>query len=146
MKDSGFKSLNHQIGVNVIASKGTQVAKGYKPDITIKNSQGQTTFILESEQKTDRKAFLGDLLKAEKYSEEQAASPELIIVMQPFENTTTLQITDHIRPYAQWLSGLKNGKMALSSIQVLSDDEYLDSIASGEIIGSEVFKKRGHIV
>ena len=146
MEDADFKALNHPIGTNVVASTGTAVSPGYKPDVTVKDSQGTIRFILESEQKTDRKAFLGDLLKAEMHSEQQKAAPELIIVMQQYGNTTTKQIADHIRPYKLWLAQKKGGVLSLSAIHVLSDAEYLQAIAAGDQLGSQAFKSRGHIV
>lgn len=146
MKDAAFKALNHPIGANVVGSTGSAVAPGYKPDVTVKDSQGAIRFILESEQKTDRKAFLGDLLKAEMYSEQQKATPELIVVMQQFGNTTTKQIADHIRPYKHWLAQKNGGALSLSAIHVLSDAEYLQAIAAGDLLGSKAFKIRGHVV
>jgi hypothetical protein len=146
VKDSDFKALHHPIGAHIIASSGSAVSTGYKPDITVKDTEGILKFILESEQKTDRKAFLGDLLKAEMYSEQQKANPELIIVMQIFGNTTTKQIADHLRPYKQWLAMKKGGSLNLSAIHVLSDKEYEDAIAAGELLGSSAFKSRGHAV
>lgn len=146
MKDSEFKNLEHPIGDLIIASRGERVSPGYKPDVTVRDHTGRLRFILESEQKTDRKAFLGDLLKAEMFSEDQDANPELIIVMQTFRNTTTLQIAEHIRPYKQWLARKNGGAIKLSEIHVLSDSEYLDAIRAGEPLGSMPFKRRGHIV
>lgn len=146
MKDADFKKLNHPIGTNIIASSGSAVSTGYKPDITVKDINGVLKFIIESEQKTDRKAFLGDLLKAEMHADQQKACPELIIVMQPFENTTTKQIADHLRPYKQWLTQKQNGKLNLSGVHILSDDEYQAAIIAGEVLGSPSFKRRGYIV
>jgi hypothetical protein len=146
MKDADFKALNHPIGANVIASSGSAVSTGYKPDITVKDAQGVLRFILESEQKTDRKVFLGDLLKAEMHAEQQKASPALIIVMQIFENTTTKQIADHLRPYKQWLALKKGGALNLSAVHVLSDVEYQAAVAAVELLGSPAFNSRGHVV
>jgi hypothetical protein len=147
MKDADFKNLKHQIGTtNRIASTGESVATGYKPDITVKDSNGVLKFILESEQKTDRKAFLGDLLKAEMYSEQQNAAPVLIIVMQEQPNTTTKQIADHIKPYKQWLAQKFGGKLSLSAVYVLSDTQYEESINAKEILGAQAFNNRCLIV
>jgi hypothetical protein len=146
MKDADFKKLAHPVGRNVIASRGSAVSTGYKPDITVRNPEGKLLFILEPEQKTDRKAFLGDLIKAEMYSEQQKSSPELIIVMQPFDNTTTQQIADHIRPYKNWLAEKKGGTLSISSMQVLSDDEYIKATTACEELGSLAFRHYGHIV
>jgi hypothetical protein len=130
----------------VVASKGSAVSSGYKPDVTVRDSSGVLKFILESEQKTDRKAYLGALLKAEMYAEQQNARPELIVVMQVFKNTRTKQIADHLRPYKNWLASKKGGVLSLSAIHVLSDTEYLAAIAAIEIIGSAAFRLRGHAV
>jgi hypothetical protein len=146
MKDSQFKALAHRIGANVVASRGSAVSSGYKPDVTVSDTSGNLKFILESEQKTDRKAFLGALLKAEMYAEQQKARPELIIVMQVFKNTSTKQIAAHLRPYKDWLASKKGGVLNLSAIHVLSDDDYEAAIAAIEDIGSEPFKLRGYVV
>src|SRR3546814_8492579 len=63
--------------------------------ISVRDASGALAFILEAEQKTYRKAFLGDLIKAEMYAEQEGANPTLLIVMQPQPNTTTEQIANH---------------------------------------------------
>jgi hypothetical protein len=142
MKDSEFKTLPHRVGINWIASRGAEVAEGYKPDLTVKNQNDDVVFVVESEQKTDRKAFLGDLVKAEKYAEDCCAHPVLVIVMQPFDNTTVQQIADHLAPYAAWLAQLKGGTLQLSEILVISDAEYQRSVQANEGLGSEQFRAR----
>jgi hypothetical protein len=146
MKDAQFKALAHLIGTHVVSTRGAAVSLGYKPDVTVRDSSGVLKFILESEQKTDRKAYLGALLKAEMYAEQQKARPELIVVMQIFKNTSTKQIADHLRPYKIWLESKKGGALNLSAIHVLSDAEYVSAIAAVEIIGSAAFRLRGHAV
>lgn len=143
MKDSEFKSLPHRVGELKIDSCGSCVSVGYKPDVTIIDKNGRLVFILESEQKTDRKAFLGDVLKAEKYAEECRASPMLVIVMQPQPNTKVEKIADHIRPYVAWLKQRLNGGLNLSGVFVISDSEYQTSLNANELLGSEPFMKRG---
>ena len=147
MDDAAFKKLSHCVVPPLqIGSRGSTVMAGYKPDITIQDAAHALRFILESEQKTDRKAFLGDLVKAERYAEEQNARPELVIVMQQFTNTTTQQIADHLRPYADWLRRLKAGKLHLAAILLISDSAYLASIEAGEALGSSAFKQRAIVV
>lgn len=146
MKDSDFKALQHCVGANRIASRGTEVAAGYKPDITVNDANGRLVFILESEQKTDRKAFLGDLVKAEKYAEERQARPTLVVVMQCFDNTTVQQIADHLRPYANWLARRNGGALTLAKVLVISDDEYLKSVQANEPLASGQFQKRAALV
>ena len=142
MKDSDFKNLHHQVGNLVIATRGTEISQGYKPDITVTDSNATLQYILECEQKTDRKAFLGDVLKAQKHSEQCNASPALIIVMREFKNTTVRQIADHIQNYVQWLNRRLNGGLALSRIAVMADSEYLHSVRAQEILGSVQFMQR----
>ena len=147
MKDATFQACKHQVGKgNKIASRGKAVSKGYKPDVTVEDAKGNLLYILECEQKTDRKAFLGDFIKAEFHAEHKKQHPELIIVMQEFNNTTTQQIAEHLRPYIEWLKSKKGGKLSLSAVQVLSDKEYEQSIKAGKTLGSAAFKKRGHYI
>ena len=147
MKNATFKACKHQVGKgNVIAPIGKAVSKGYKPDVTVKDAKGNLLYILECEQKTDRKAFLGDFIKAEFHAEHKKQHPELIIVMQVFNNTTTKQIAAHLRPYIKWLKSKGSGQLSLSAVQVLSDKEYAQSISDRETLGSEAFKKLGHYI
>ncbi len=147
MKDKEFKELKHQVGNgNKISTQGEEISKGYKPDITVEDKNGNLLYILECENKTDRKAFLGAFLKAEMHSDTKKQRPELIIVMHEKDNTSTKQIADHIRPYKCWLQSKNNGKLSLSDIHVLSDEEYQTSILNSETLGSQAFKNHGHIV
>ncbi len=145
MKDSDFKNLRHCIGDLQIASWGQAVSGGYKPDLTIRDSSGKLMFIVECEQKTDRKAFLGGLVKAEKYAEDTGEIPSLVFVMQPFDNTTVKQIGSHLKPYLSWLSK-RPGGLRLSRVVVISDAEYENSVKNCEVICSQGFMKRAFIV
>lgn len=142
MTDATFKSLPHCLGKYRITSSGSLVCKGYKPDLTVSDSDNRLVFIFECEQKTDRKAFLGSLVKAEKYAEDCAAHPILIIVMQEFDNTTVQQIAGNLRPYAVWLAHLKGGRPSLADILLISDQEYRSSVEANEVVGSADFLRR----
>lgn len=142
MKNSEFKNLQHCIGGHRVACLGKEVTKGYKPDLIVKDTNGQLVFIVECEQKTDRKAFLGDLVKAEKYAEECRDHPVLVIVMKAFNNTTVEQIAVHLAPYADWLARRNGGALCLSDILIVSDEDYKRSIQAGEVIGSVQFRGR----
>ena len=146
MKDFEFKNLDHKTGSFQIGSCGKAVSSGYKPDITVIDINRSLKLILECEQKTDRKAFLGDFIKAEKYAEECKSSPMLIIVMQPKTNTTVKQIAAHLETYAVWLNKCFLGGLHLSGIFVISDIEYLDSIKANEMLDSNAFFKRGIMI
>ena len=147
MQDATFKACKHQVGKgNVIATRGKAVSKGYKPDVTVEDAEGNLLYILECEQKTDRKAFLGDFIKAEFHAEDKKQHPRLIIVMREEGNTTTKQIFNHLLPYIEWLKSKGGGQLSLSAVQVLSDKKYEQSILAHETLGSEAFKKRGHYI
>lgn len=147
MEDKEFKYLEHQIGKgNKIAARGKAVSKGYKPDVTVADAKGNLLYILECEQKTDRKAFFGDFIKAEFHAEHKRQKPALIIVMQECNNTTTEQIAAHLRPYIEWLKSKGGGQLSLPAVRALSDKERKKSISAGESLGSPAFKKRGHYI
>lgn len=146
MRDSDFKHLSHQVGQFRIATLGTEVTKGYKPDVTVTDSSGRVVFILESENKTDRKAFLGDLVKAEKFSQERGNSLFLIIVMSEMDNTTVDQIADHLKPYFEWLKDMGASRLGLRGCFVLSDEQYCRSVANAEILGSDPFLARCKLI
>lgn len=116
--------------------------RGYKPDLTVTDTKGQLVFIVECEQKTDRKAFLGALVKAEKYADGCQARPVLVIVMQVLGNTTLKQIADHLSPYKAWLAGIEGGALHLSDILVISDKQYQQSVEANEVIASQQFRVR----
>jgi hypothetical protein len=146
MNDAKFKALSHPAGDDRIVTRGEAVSAEYKPDITIRDIEERLTFILECEQKADRKAFLGALLKAELYAEQQCARPTLVIVMQPQGNTTTQQICNHLRPYILWLAGKQGGRMNLACVHIMSDAEYETAIVEGEQLASAAFQRRGHLL
>jgi len=142
MKDSEFKRLAHNVGDLKIATSGVAVCEGYKPDITLTDKSGKLRYILECEQKTDRKAFIGDLVKAEHLSQLEKARPTLLIVMREFDNTTVQQISYQLEMYAKWLRDqFKNG-IHLSGVWLMSDAAYVDSVLAGEVIGDLRFMKR----
>ena len=148
MKDSDFKNSSHVIPRgHTVATRGQSVQPdyGYKPDITITNAEDNVSFILESEQKPDRKAFLGDILKAAVYAKEKQSSPELIIVMTSLSNTTVQQIFNHLVPYVACLSNNLGG-LHMSRIQILSDVDYLASLNAREELGSPCFRERGFVI
>ena len=53
MKDSEFKRLPHRVGDLIVASRGARVSEGYKPDVTVVDSDGRLRFILERKDSAD---------------------------------------------------------------------------------------------
>jgi len=142
MKDNDFKKLDHVVGSSRVHTRGELVEDGYKPDLTVANTANEILYILECEYKTDRKAFLGDLIKAEKFSFYKKIHPTLVIVMTQFENTTVEQIAGNLRPYVKWLKERAGGQMSLKQILLIEDRKYLDSIRAGEELCSDKFINR----
>jgi len=143
MRDSEFKELRHVTGSLRIHSRGTEIAPGYKPDLTLVDNLGKVQFILECEQKTDRKAFIGDFIKAEMFSEENDHHPALIIVMQEQDNTKVRHISRHLQPYVSWLTKLRRAPLNVPLLLVMSDIQYMASLEQSEQIGSSQFFGRG---
>lgn len=144
MHDSDFKSFPHKLSQgDVIASRGTNIATvgNYRPDIAIRNSAGAIHLILESERKSERKAFIGALVHAAKYAEDSNAPITLVFVMKETGNQTTVaQVSANIRPYFQWLHAL--GATQLNRVLFISDTEYDHSTNANEVLLSTQFTAR----
>jgi hypothetical protein len=142
--DSEFKTFQHRLATgDAIASRGNNIATGgnYRPDISIRNQSGATHLILESERKTERKAFIGALVHASKYAEDTNTPITLVFVMKETGNQTTVaQVSANIRPYFQWLQTL--GATQLKSVALISDTEYGISANANEVLLSPRFMSR----
>ena len=136
-----MKVLEHSLGDSMGITNGSEVAKGYKPDATIYDkSNNKPAVIIEFEKKTDRKAFLGDFVKAEKYAEDSDARPFLVIILTVYDNTTKEQIANHLVSYREWLRNL--GAHNLQYILVISETDYLKAIQANELLDSPSFRAR----
>ncbi|KAF0189482.1 MAG: hypothetical protein FD168_737 [Desulfobulbaceae bacterium] len=144
MRDTEFKNFDHKLAQgDVIASRGTNIASNgnYRPDIAVKNSSGAIHLILESERKSERKAFIGAMVHAAKYAADSNLKITLVFVMKETGNQTTVaQVSANIRPYFQWLHTL--GAKQLHSVLLISDVEYDASAKAGEEILSAQFSAR----
>lgn len=144
MLDSNFKTFHHRLAQgDVIASQGNNIASNgnYRPDIAIKNSSGAIHLILESERKSERKAFIGALVHAAKYAEDSSTPITLVFVMKETGNQTTVaQVSANVRPYYQWLHTL--GATRLNRVLFISDTEYDNSAEAKETLLSPQFTAR----
>ncbi|MBE4032475.1 hypothetical protein J4H25_20030 [Vibrio alginolyticus] len=144
MKDSEFKSFSHKLPLgHEISSNGQNISVigNYRPDISIKDASGTIQIVLESETKSDRKAFIGALTHAFKYADESNVSFTLVFVMKETGNQTTVeQVANNLRPYYVWLQGVVKTK--LKGTFLVSDDAYVKSKECGERILSTEFKAR----
>jgi len=139
MDNSEFMSLHHAVGECRIASRGTEVAPGYKPDLTVVDPGGQLAFIVECEQTTNRKVFVGDLTKAANHADGCGARPVLVIVLKEQPNTTVSQIAKHLAPFARRESSLVD-------VFVISDQAYRRSVECHEVLKSPEFRDRSFVV
>jgi hypothetical protein len=142
MYDSEFKNFTHLIGENnKIYSNGQQIYHGYSPDLAISNSNDEIIYLIENERKSDRKAFLGDIMKASYFCEKIQCSATLIIIMKESGNQTTIsQISTHLKEYYLWLKKL--GASYLNNVLIMTDDEYAESVDKQELLGSKEFTTR----
>lgn len=144
MLDSDFKNFHHILAQgDVIASRGTNILRkgNYRPDIAIKNSSGVIHLILESERKSERKAFIGTLVHAAKYASDCNTPITLVFIMKETGNQTTVaQVSANIRPYYEWLHTL--GATLLKRVLFISDDEYKNSAIANEVLLSPNFMAR----
>jgi hypothetical protein len=125
VKDKEFKKLSHPIDPRFSITLGTEVTSGYKPDLTGSCPKSRKLkIIIECEQKTDRKALLGSLIKAIKYSHECSCRILFVIVMKETTNTTIDQIYNHIKQYVEWLKKIIKNHFMISKTIIISDCEY----------------------
>lgn len=146
MFDSEFKSFVHQLpeGHHILAN-GQDLVPGYRPDVAIANDENNVTLILESERKTERKAFIGDLVKASHFAHKHEKEVTLVIVMKEVRSQTTVdQVARNIEPYFEWLFSL--GATQLGRVCLLSDESYRESAEAREVLLSDEFLKRCKIL
>ena len=113
--------------------KGGDLEGGYRPDYVLKRDNEY--IILESENATSRKTFVGGMLKAAHFLTGSNRGI-LIYVITPKENTKVLSIVEQIKTYFDYIRGITN----LWKIYVIEDEKYT---MNGDVIpiDSEEFNK-----
>ena len=96
--DREFKQMNHRVDGFLIISKGSEIEKGYKPDIDLKHKTKDDYTIIECENNSNRKVFLGGMMKAAMYLTGKR-SGILVFVMSESENTSMRQIANQLKKY-----------------------------------------------
>ena len=130
MKDNVFKSLIHLADDYEIIKRGSQLVKGYKPDIVLQ--RGNEFIIMECDTGTSRKGYLGGMIKAAKFLTNEK-SGILIYVIKEKDNTTVLQIYEHLKEYYDWIKQLTN----LKDIYIVSSTKYCPFDAPLKILSRE---------
>jgi hypothetical protein len=98
--DMIFKKLQHSHkGYNMYLN-GQELETGYKPDYVLKKRDSY--IILESENTSSRKTFVGGLIKAAHFFQHERKG-QLVFVIVPKPNTTVLAIAKHLKPYLNWV-------------------------------------------
>lgn len=103
--DKVFKSLQHShLGFQSLYT-GQTLETGYKPDCVLK--KGNQYIILESENSSSRKTYVGGMIKAAHFLQNEKKG-KLIFVIVPKKNTKAETIAKHLKPYLVWLSDKTN--------------------------------------
>lgn len=105
--DKEFKALQHICKGFECHLSGQQLEKGYKPDFVLKNKNEY--LILESENCSSRKTFVGGLIKAAHFLQNEKKGV-LFFIIVPKPNTTADAIAKHLKPYLQWMQDKTNLK------------------------------------
>ena len=137
ISDYTFKHLPHKALGYAPWRKGGEIMPGYMPDYVLKN--GNQYIIMESENNTNRKMFVGCLMKAAYFLQKEKAGC-LVIVLHEFNNTKLNQIKDHLTPYFQWIKQAHLTNM--SAVFLIRDRDYLVGDNDCITIFSEVFLEK----
>ena len=115
--DKLFKSLGHNhVGYEHFLN-GQTLSPGYKPDFVLKKEN--KFIILESENGSSRKTFVGVLIKAAFFLR-GGNEGELVFVIVPKKNTTASAIARHLKPYLEWIADKTN----LKDVYVIEANHY----------------------
>jgi hypothetical protein len=142
MNEREFRELEHQFGKYHANDFGSEVCEGYRPDLILLRRGYKLAYIIEFESTPSRKTIIGDLTKAEKFSEDEIRSVILVIVLRERSNTKKQQIISHLKPYFTWFKSRATKKAGLSDVFIITDKDYKASVSSGEVFGSPEFCER----
>jgi len=118
--DKLFKSLRHSFKGFQNHLNGQNLESGYKPDFVLKRNDEY--IIIESENSSSRKMFVGGLMKAAHFLRNQNIGI-LVFVIVPKENTTASAIAKHLKVYLEWIKNNTN----LRDVFVIDDSHYYSS-------------------
>lgn len=139
--DSAFKGLFHSYQGYGKFSDGAEIMEGYKPDYVLKKDNQYV--ILESENNTNRKMFVGCLMKAAYFLCGENTG-FLVIVLHEHDNTTLEQIWKHLVPYFQWVK--RGGLTNMEKVYLIKDKDYLAEDKTCHPIDSEAFLRKAKVI
>ena len=117
IKDKIFKSLKHSFKNYYRHSIGIGLEIGYRPDYVLK--RGNNYIILESENSSSRKTYVGGLIKAAHFLRDEKKG-RLIFIIVPKDNTKAISIAMHLKPYLNWIQDKTN----LRDVYVVEASKY----------------------
>ena len=132
--DSIFKSINHHYKDYIFFRNGQEVEKGYKPDFVLNN--GDSYVIIESENSSNRKMFIGCMFKAAHFLQNEKKGI-LVIVMKEMINTKVQSIGSQIQIYYDWIKDKTN----LNEIYIIAEDQYFSDNLALQIDSKEFDEK-----
>lgn len=139
INDKVFKSTPHFCpDYDQVITPGASLTPGYKPDAVLQ--KGNRFIILEREASTNRKGFLGGLLKAA-YFLQREKSGFLIYIMKEWKNTKAESIALQLLPYAEWLHDKSN----LEKIYIIDEKHYYHSDGILELM-SKAFENAAYVI
>lgn len=115
--DQIFKGFPHSCGEYIMYTNGNRLDSGYLPDYVLKN--GNDYIIIESENTTNRKTFVGGLVKAAHFLQGDKTG-SLIFVIVPKNNITVQQIQKHLKKYLNWILDMTN----LRDVYIIEAEHY----------------------
>jgi hypothetical protein len=103
--DEIFKNLQHSYKGYSAQMNGLTLEAGYLPDIVLK--KGDEYIIIESENSSSRKTFVGGMMKAAHFLRgDRNGKP--VFGMVPKGNTSAMAIARHLRKYLTWIQSIAN--------------------------------------
>jgi len=128
--DKQFKKLLHSSKGYDSHLNGQEIEPGYKPDFVLR--KGNNFLILESENSSSRKTFVGGMVKAAHYLQGERKG-KLVFVLVPKKNTTAKAIAKHLIPYFNWIKDKTN----LREVYVIEAGQYYADDCVMELLGAD---------
>lgn len=128
--DRQFKELLHCSKAYGNHLNGQELEPGYKPDFVLKN--GNDFIILESENSSSRKTFVGGMMKAAHFLQGDKQG-KLVFVLVPKKNTTAKAIAKHLMPYFKWIKDKTN----LTEVYVIEARQYYNNDCVMDLLGDD---------
>ena len=128
--DGDFKKLSHSCHSFKIFTNGQELGVGYKPDCVLMKEKEY--IILECETKTDRKAYLGAMIKAAHFLRGKRQGTMVFVIMES-ENTTAKAIANHLSIYLKWI----HSKTNLRNVYVIATHHYYPNSVIIELMSKE---------